>query len=129
MFKPLTIDAYLAQLLKQSYLDKQKTLLASTQGGGGQKRARGGVVGGDDGDASFEWKWGTRAIAEIGEEGVGAFVIGFMEGIEREREGRRADEEGVGGSGKKEKERLEKRRERLVTAIGRAAGGSFVPFA
>jgi len=52
MFKPLTIDAYLAQLLKQAYLDKQRTLLASSQGAGGQKRARGGGVvgGGDAGD-------------------------------------------------------------------------------
>ncbi|KAF8515430.1 hypothetical protein JB92DRAFT_65814 [Gautieria morchelliformis] len=89
--KPLTIDAYLAQLVTQSYLDKQKTSLASAQGG--QKRARGdgAVGGGDDGDASFEWKWGTRAIAKVREEGVGGFVVDFMDGIERERgnEGRR----------------------------------------
>lgn len=127
--KPLTIDAYLTQLLKQSYLDKQKTSLASAQGGG-QKRARGGAAagGGEDGDTSFEWKWGTRAIAEIGEEGVGAFVADFMESIERERESRRADEEGAGGSGRQQREKLEKRKEKLVTAIGRAAGGGLVEF-
>jgi melanoma-associated antigen len=126
--KPLTIDAYLAQLVKQSYLDKQKTSLASTQGG--QKRARGGgaVGGGDDGDASFEWKWGTRAIAEIGEEGVGGFVVDFMDGIERERENRRAEEDGVRESTKKEKESTGKRKEKLLIAIGRAAGGGLVPF-
>ena len=125
--KPLTIDMYLAQLVKQSYLDKQKTSLASTQGG--QKRARGGgvVAGGEDGDASFEWKWGSRAIAEIGEEGVGAFVVDFMHGIERERETKR-EEDGARGNSRKEREGMEKRKEKLSTAIGRAAGGGLVPF-
>ncbi|KAF8581159.1 hypothetical protein K439DRAFT_1392966 [Ramaria rubella] len=120
--KPLTIDAYLAILVKQLYLDKQKTSLASTQGG--QKRGRGAA---DDGDASYEWKWGTRAIAEIGEKGIGGFVVDFMEGIERERENRKAeDEEGVQGHGKREREQMEKRKEKLFTAIGRAAGGALV---
>lgn len=86
-----------------------------------------GVVGGgEDGDASFEWKWGTRAIAEIGEEGVGAFVVDFMDSIEREREDRR--EEYSRGNSRKERERIEKRKEKLFAAIGRAAGGGLVPF-
>jgi melanoma-associated antigen len=128
LMKPLTIDAHLAQLVKQNYLDKQKTSLASTQGA--QKRGRGGGVlgGADEGDASFEWKWGTRAIAEIGEEGVGSFVVDFMDGIERERGDRRAEEDGARGSSRQEREMGEKRKDKILTAIGRAAGGGLVPY-
>lgn len=125
MLKPLTIDAYLTQLVKQNYLDKQKSSLASTQGA--QKRVRsGGTVGGtDEGDASFEWKWGTRAIAEIGEEGVGKFVVDFMDDIERERANRRAEEEGARGNSRQERERW---KDKLFIAIGRAAGGGLVSY-
>lgn len=127
MIKPLTIDAYLTQLVKQSYLDKQKTSLASTHGG--QKRARGGgiVSGADDGDTSFEWKWGTRAIAEIGEEGIGTFVVDFMDGIERER-ANNGEEDGTRGNSRQERERREKRQDKVLTAIGRAAGGGLVSY-
>ncbi|KAF8509864.1 hypothetical protein BU17DRAFT_55814, partial [Hysterangium stoloniferum] len=120
--KPLTIDALLAQFVRQSYLDKQKTSLAT--GHGTQKRGRGG---GEEGNASFEWKWGTRAIAEISEESIGAFVVDFMDDIEQERESRRADEDGRGHN-KGGSTKVAKRKEKLSTAIGRAAGGGLEPY-
>jgi len=120
-----SIDALLAQFVRQSYLDKQKTSLATVQGA--QKRARGGGALGEEGNASFEWKWGTRAIAEISEESIGAFVVDFMDDIEQERESRRADEDGRGHN-KDGSLKVAKRKEKLTTAIGRAAGGGLEPY-
>jgi hypothetical protein len=123
--KPFTIDALLAQFVKQSYLDKQKTSIAT--GHNAQKRSREGAALNEEDSAGFEWKWGTRAIAEISEEGIGAFMVDFMDDVEQERQNRRADEDGRGqsnGGGAK----MAKRKEKLIKALGRAAGGGLEPY-
>lgn len=110
----ITIDAYLAQLVKQSYLEKQKA------NAGPQKRARGGgAVVGEDGESNYEWKWGSRAIAEIGEEGIGEFIVDFMETIEKLR---RSSEDADSTAEHNNKE-TEGRRDKMLKAVGRAAGG------
>ncbi|KAH9014476.1 MAGE-domain-containing protein [Lactarius hengduanensis] len=92
--RTLTFDAYLTQLQRQGYLDRTRI----GAGGAAQKRRRGGVGatqagggGGEENDAVWEWRWGPRAAAEIGEAAVARFVAEFM--AERARRG------GAGGGG------------------------------
>lgn len=72
----LTVNAYLAQLTRQGYLDYSK--LGDAKSGG--KRSRVPNVGqarreeGNNG----EWRWGPRAHGEVGEQGVARFVAEFM---------------------------------------------------
>lgn len=115
----ITIDAYLAQLVKQSYLEKQKA------NAGPQKRARGGnTVVGEDGESNNEWKWGSRAIAEIGEEGIGEFIVDFMETIEKLR---RSSEDA--DSAEHSNKEMDGRRDKMLKAVGRAAGGGLQSYA
>ncbi|KIJ53414.1 hypothetical protein M422DRAFT_202312 [Sphaerobolus stellatus SS14] len=127
--KSFTIETYLSQLTKQGYLDRQK-INNGTQGP--QKRGRTSAATlGEDSDANYEWKWGTRALAEIGEAGIRDFTVAFMDGIDKNRRGEEGEEEPdeeetekqAADRLKREQEKSEKQREKLVTAIGRAAGG------
>lgn len=101
--RTLTLDAYLLQLQRQGYLDR--TRLGGT-GGTSQKRGRGGRgggggggggatqqggAGGEESDVAWEWRWGPRALAEIGEVAVARFVAEFM--------AERASSRGGGGGG------------------------------
>ena len=152
--RTLTFDAYLAQLQRQGYLDR--TRIGGGAGGTSQKRSRGGRGGGatqhgggDDSDVAWEWRWGPRAAAEIGETAVARFVAEFM----AERAGRGAGAGGAGGSaggsggggggggdgdgdgsdeeggGRRERARrddAQKRLAALLKGVERAAGGDFL---
>ncbi|GJJ14141.1 hypothetical protein Clacol_008400 [Clathrus columnatus] len=121
----ITIEMYLTQLVKQSYLERQKVNAAPQ---GGQKRTRTGInICGEDGESNFEWKWGSRAIAEVGEEGIGDFVIDFMENIEELRKPSE-DADSAAENDDREIEQVGKRRDKLLKAIGRAAGGGLEPY-
>ncbi|KAH9054702.1 MAGE-domain-containing protein [Lactarius vividus] len=92
--RTLTFDAYLTQLQRQGYLDRTRI----GAGGAAQKRRRGGVGamqagsgGGEGDDVVWEWRWGPRAAAEIGEAAVARFVAEFM--------AERASRGGAGGGG------------------------------
>ena len=84
--RTLILDAYLTQLHRQGYLDR--THIGASGGGAGgtaQKRGRGGGRSatqqngaGEDSDVAWEWRWGPRAMAEIGEAAVAHFVAEFM---------------------------------------------------
>ncbi|GAA6064509.1 hypothetical protein JCM10212_004870 [Sporobolomyces blumeae] len=138
----LPLAAYLTQLTKAQYLERSKTSPhpgGATQLGAGrpaataaasgstQRRARQsqGGVGLDGqqeaGDPSIEWKWGARAEAEIGEEGVARFVqVIFEQG------GREARRGGGGGGGDAGGEGRKKRKgqtgEKFLMEVARAAG-------
>ncbi|CDO72663.1 hypothetical protein BN946_scf184985.g82 [Trametes cinnabarina] len=79
----LSIDAYLSLLSRQGYLDKHRL---GTAGRGAPKRARASqrasqaVAGAHDDSvlAAYEWRWGPRAHAEVGERGIAKFVAEFM---------------------------------------------------
>ena len=81
--RTLNFDAYLLQLQRQGYL--LRTHIGGA-GGTSQKRARGrpggatqqGSGGGEDNDVAWEWRWGPRAMAEIGEAAIARFVGEFM---------------------------------------------------
>lgn len=93
--KPLTFDSLLTALTKSGYLDKQR----SSIGGDGAPAAKGRkrAAAGDDGDGNpqdnWEWKWGTRAIAEINEMGVALMVQEFMGDRFHDRETEQAEAE------------------------------------
>ncbi|GAA5935553.1 MAGE domain-containing protein [Sporobolomyces koalae] len=87
----LTLAAYLTLLTKQQYLERAKVAGAqpgATAGGGGATQTQAGRTQGpsrtqrataegtvqETGDPTIEWKWGARAEAELGEEGVARFV-------------------------------------------------------
>ncbi|KAJ7488110.1 hypothetical protein FB451DRAFT_1529150, partial [Mycena latifolia] len=75
----LTLDAYLAALVRQGFLDRQQVSNAKKAGGGKGKCARVAQVDEDAGQ-TCEWRWGTRAQSEIGEQAVVAFVASSWSG-------------------------------------------------
>ncbi|EED83309.1 predicted protein [Postia placenta Mad-698-R] len=89
----MAVDAYLTQLMRQGYLDRQRT--GDAKGGGKRGRGPGAAQGGagDDGGAVFEWRWGGRAMAEVGEKAIARFMAEFMV----ERPGDDSEEEDGGG--------------------------------
>ncbi|KAI0367842.1 MAGE-domain-containing protein [Pilatotrama ljubarskyi] len=79
----LTIDAHLAQLIRQGYLEKLRVGGPSGRGNGSgaPKRARASQAAAAADDsvlAAHEWRWGPRAMAEVGERAVAQFVAEFM---------------------------------------------------
>ncbi|GAA5875109.1 hypothetical protein JCM1840_007256 [Sporobolomyces johnsonii] len=111
----LTLSAYLALLTKQQYLERGKSGQAAQTGQAARGRTQGpsrtqrttadGVQ--ESGDPSVEWRWGSRAEAEIGEEGVGKFVKVIFE----------AGAQGHQGGGKRGKTG-----EKFLNEVARAAG-------
>ncbi|TBU36800.1 MAGE-domain-containing protein [Dichomitus squalens] len=117
----LTIDAYLAQLTRQGYLDKLRAGTAAA-GKGGQKRARAtqAPAGGDDHLQAFEWRWGPRALTEVGERGIAQFVAEFMAGQPGHGEDEDEEEDAVGAG---RDEGTQRRVQVIYKGIERAAAG------
>ena len=148
--RTLTFDAYLVQLQRQGYLDRTRI---GSVGGTSQKRGRGraggttqqGGAGGEDNDVAWEWRWGPRAAAEIGEAAVAQFVAEFMAERASRRggadadaggaeggsgaatgaggDGEGSDEEGGGRRGRAQREEAQKRLAALLKGVERSAGG------
>ncbi|KAI0667533.1 MAGE family-domain-containing protein [Trametes maxima] len=88
----LTIDAHLAHLARQGFLEKSRIGGAGPGGGSGGagRGGKGGSVGAgkrvrasqhahdDSVLAAYEWRWGPRAHAEVGERAAALFVAEFM---------------------------------------------------
>src|SRR5580698_9946122 len=105
--RTLTFDAYLTQLQRQGYLDRTRdgaTGAAQKRrrggGGAGATQQPGGGGGGDENDVRWEWRWGPRAAAEIGEAAVARFVAEFM--AERASGGGGAGRNAADGAGGEE---------------------------
>jgi melanoma-associated antigen len=156
--RTLTFDAYLVQLQRQGYLDRTRIGGGSSGAGGtSQKRSRGGrgggatqQGGGEDNDVAWEWRWGPRAAAEIGETAVARFVAEFMaerasrgagaggaggsaggsggggNGGGGDGDGDGSDEEGGGRRERVRREDAQKRLAALLKGVERAAGGDFL---
>ncbi|KAF9448427.1 MAGE-domain-containing protein [Macrolepiota fuliginosa MF-IS2] len=124
--RSMKVDDYLSQLLRQGYLDRQ---IVGEVTGAGRKRARGKVggdanndgVGGNAGEM-YEWRWGARALCEVGEEDIAKFVAEFMvdHGAGAER--------GGGDDGEEEEEANDGRRkarvQKMYKGVEKAAGGT-----
>src|SRR6266702_1210005 len=99
--RTLTFDAYLSQLQRQGYLDRARIGASGAaqkrrRGGGAGATQAGGGGGGEENDVVWEWRWGPRAAAEIGETAVARFVAEFM--AERASRGSAGGSGGPGGS-------------------------------
>lgn len=142
---------FLGHLIKLGYLERQRAATANAGATQAKKRGRQSQAmptGDDDEDGSaVEWRWGSRAHAEIGERAVAEFMVDFM--VERAiRDAARAlrrqgqtqgdgdededeDEENVGRGERREREKdkaaLEERgkkmREAMMRDVERSAGG------
>ncbi|KAI0064965.1 MAGE-domain-containing protein [Artomyces pyxidatus] len=125
--RTLTVDAYLSQLLRQGYLDRIR-LGGANRGTQPGKRGRGVQSQADDGDTTWEWRWGPRAASEVGEAGIARFVAEFM--AERmggdqasDSEDDEADPAQRLKARKKRAEEAQKRLAALMKGIERGAGG------
>ncbi|GJE95223.1 MAGE domain-containing protein [Phanerochaete sordida] len=118
----LTLEQFLQACIRQGYLDLQRIGDAK---GAQKKRGRAPAAtqaanAADEG-VVYEWRWGPRAQAEVGEEDIARFVADFM--VERARR------EAAGGDEDEDDEDIEdtpevrKMRERTLGGIERAAGG------
>ncbi|KAI0631792.1 MAGE family-domain-containing protein [Trametes polyzona] len=120
----LTIDAYLAQLTRQGYLEKSR--VGAARAGAKRGRASQHPSGpNDDGTlAAYEWRWGARAYAEVGERAIAQFVAEFMaarpagEGSDDEGDD---DEDAVSAS---RDAGTQKRVQMIFRGIERAAAGA-----
>ncbi|KAK7018433.1 MAGE domain-containing protein [Favolaschia claudopus] len=123
--RTLSLDQYLSLLVKQGFLDHRQARKAGTRG----KRARVQAAD-DDGQTTYEWRWGARAHSEVGEKAVGAFVAEFMV-QEESLPGGEGGEEDAGAEGaaagrakaSKRKADAASRLEKMAKGIERAAGG------
>ncbi|KAG9096919.1 hypothetical protein FRC06_008195 [Ceratobasidium sp. 370] len=146
--RKMKFQDFLGHLTKLGYLERQRAATANP-GSTQQPRKRGRQsqatqAGDDDEDGSaVEWRWGSRAYAEIGERAVAEFMVDFM--VERAmRDAARAlrrqkqtqggeegeedeDEEGERVERVKDKAALEERgkkmREAMMRDVERSAGG------
>lgn len=122
----LTTDAYLVQLIRQGYLDRERI---GEKKPGGTKRGRVPIASqtqeGDASGSTWEWKWGPRSVAEIGEVGIAQFVSEFM--VQRRTEAVQEDEEDEGeGQLDYSNPRIEKLLETMKSGIEKAAGGKLL---
>ncbi|VDB83147.1 unnamed protein product [Peniophora sp. CBMAI 1063] len=118
------VDSFLSDLVRRQYLDRSRV------GGAPGKRGRGAASqaqNDNEGDA-YEWRWGPRAFAEVGELGIARFVAELMaerraapgvessdddEGDTRARRARK----------KQREDDSEKKLQAMMRGIERAAGG------
>ncbi|KAF6747551.1 MAGE family-domain-containing protein [Ephemerocybe angulata] len=112
--RSLTIDNYLFQLQKQHYLERRA--VGETGKGAGNKRVRATQATRDDENSNqmYEWRWGIRAMAEVGERKIAEFVGEFM-----------VD----GDPAARNRDAREKKAEAMVAGIEKAAGSKLTEIA
>lgn len=121
----LTTDAYLNQLDRQGYLDRER--IGEAKGVAGKKRGRGAgsskTQQTDDNQANiWEWKWGPRAMSEVGEVGIAQFVAEFM--VQRRTEALQEDDENEGeGKLDDSSPKIQKLVEAMMKGVEKAAAG------
>ncbi|KAI5121740.1 hypothetical protein M0805_009030 [Coniferiporia weirii] len=121
--KSATIEAYLSTLVKQGYLDKVKVGPAGAPRATQGKRARNADA--DEEGVSYEWRWGARAQAEVGELAIAQFVAEFMaERVLRDTGRGDGDDESTGPQRRDfDEEEGQRVLDSMMKGITRAAGG------
>ncbi|TFK19515.1 MAGE-domain-containing protein [Coprinopsis marcescibilis] len=140
--RSMSTESYLSSLVRQNYLDRR---VQGESAGAGSKRPRATQKAArdeDDGGARemYEWRWGSRAKCEVGEEAVARFVAEFMVGggppigggeseESEEEDGRvRGGKRGRKGKGNdntntNSRAKKEENVKKMVEGIAKAAGG------
>ncbi|KAN0065774.1 hypothetical protein ACQY0O_000904 [Thecaphora frezii] len=123
-----SLDDFLFLLRKQHYLERIRTDVAAAGGTtqATQRHALGSRMRDDEEGASYEWRWGSRAEAEVDEKSIAAMI----ETIFHEQEAAAAEDEQASGEHPGDAEvsarRLAQRRKALLRDIETAAGSQLV---
>ncbi|KAG9010638.1 hypothetical protein FRB90_007760 [Tulasnella sp. 427] len=74
-----TLFEHFSDMIKQNYLDRVRVQVpgGTTVQGGARRKSR--KAADEDEEGLFEWRWGSRAHAEIGEQNVAEFICEFMQ--------------------------------------------------
>ncbi|KAG8994804.1 hypothetical protein FRB90_000341 [Tulasnella sp. 427] len=74
-----TLFEHFNDMIKQKYLDRVRVQVpgGTTVQGGARRKSR--KAADEDEEGLFEWRWGSRAHAEIGEQNVAEFICEFMQ--------------------------------------------------
>ncbi|KAI0033586.1 MAGE family-domain-containing protein [Vararia minispora EC-137] len=123
------VDQYLGELLRKQYLDRVR--IGQPAGKRGRSGASQATQAADDESGAYEWRWGPRAFAEVGEKAVARFIGEFMTEA-REDDGESDSDEGEDTRGLvrgRRKEDAEKRLQAMLRGIERAAGGNLLDIA
>ena len=117
--RSLSVDNYLHLLWKQQYLERR--IVGEANKPGGNKRMRATQAPRDDENSTqmYEWRWGPRAVCEVGEQKIAEFIAEFMV------DGGDADDEEDNNRGNRNRRQAakEEKVKKMVTGIEKAAGG------
>ena len=124
---------------KQGYLEKQRSdvgldfMDAAVNQAQTQARRRGGtsgvggrVYGADDETTMWEWRWGNRAEAEVGEKSIAELISLLFTDPSATQDGAQGAEEEDEETQAIDRERIAKRRKMLLTNIASVAGSQLV---
>ncbi|SJX63228.1 uncharacterized protein SRS1_14052 [Sporisorium reilianum f. sp. reilianum] len=132
-----TLEGFLNAMVKQQYLEKQRSdvgldfMDAAVNQAQTQGRRRGRTSGGaggraDDETTVWEWRWGSRAEAEVGEKRIAELISVLFADPSSTQDGAQAAEEDDEETQAIDRERLVKRRKMLLTNIASVAGSQLV---
>ncbi|KAG8908618.1 hypothetical protein FRB99_004906 [Tulasnella sp. 403] len=88
-----TLQTHLHTLIRQNYLDCVRVSLPGAAASQAAGRRKNRAADDDDPDTTYEWKWGSRAHAEISEKSVAEFMMNFMKDRWLQEARRRLEEE------------------------------------
>lgn len=134
-----TLEGFLNTMIKQSYLEKQKSdvgidfidAAVNQAQNQGRRRGRGSGAAGrangaDDESIVWEWRWGSRAESEIGEKKIAELISLIFTDPSATQDGAQAAEEEDQETQAIDRDRLAKRRKMLLTNIASVAGSQLV---
>lgn len=121
--RSLSLDTYLTNLQRQGFIERLAIGDGKQGKKGGNKRIRATQADEDD-STRYEWRWGNRALCEVGERAIARFVAEFMVGDaasdeEDEEEAPTKRKGGARGQRAGGEDKLTK----MMTGVERAAGG------
>ncbi|KAJ2933176.1 hypothetical protein H1R20_g3905, partial [Candolleomyces eurysporus] len=117
--RSLSVDNYLHLLWRQQYLERRVVGEANKPGGNKRMRATQAPRDDENSNQMYEWRWGPRAICEVGEQKIAEFVAEFMV------DGGDADDEEDNNRANRNRRQAakEEKVKKMVTGIEKAAGG------
>lgn len=134
-----TLEGFMNAMIKQSYLEKQRsdigidhmTAAVNQAQAQGRRRGRTSGAGGrannaDDESTVWEWRWGSRAEAEIGEKKVAELISLLFTDPSVAQDGVQGAEEEDEETQAIDQDRLAKRRKMLLTNIASVAGSQLI---
>lgn len=120
--RSLPLDVYLTNLQRQGFIER--LVIGDGKQGkakGGNKRIRATQADEDDGNR-YEWRWGNRALCEVGETAIAKFVAEFMVGdVENDEDDE--DEAPARRGAARRKAAGDDKLTKMMAGVERAAGG------